>query len=90
MGALRGNGMPEMNYPGDEPSKAVRTLAEVARLLISPLSTRMEARAEAYRIKTVTQAEIEAAEFWERARMSADARMIRQQLNKENILAMAA
>ena len=79
-----------MNYPGDEPSKAVQKLAEVAKLLITPVATRMQARADAYRLKEITRTQIESAELIERAKMSADARQIYHQKNLENIVRMAA
>jgi hypothetical protein len=77
-----------MNFPGDEPSKAIHKLAEVAHVLIAPFATRMQARAEAYRLTTVTQAEIESAELKQRAAMSAQARQIRHQISMENIVRM--
>lgn len=76
--------------PLDAPAKAVTKLLEVAELLIAPVATRRQAKAEAFRIETITRAEIEAAELRERAQMSAEARMLRQQINKERILRLAA
>ena len=86
MNAMSGE-TPQPNYPLDEPSKAIRRIAEVAALIVRPASTFFQAKADAFKTKNVAKAEVEATELKMRAQMNAELEMIRHQENKEAILA---
>lgn len=79
----------ESNSPLDEPSKAVQGLAKVTALILGPISTYAQGKAEASKIKSIATAEIEAGELKMRAAISLEMEMLRHQQNKEAILDQA-
>ncbi|MBI3415839.1 MAG: DUF2806 domain-containing protein [Verrucomicrobia bacterium] len=72
-----------------EVSKAVRSVAEVAKLIIGPVSTVAQTFADGHRLRTIAKAEIDAEQLKERARKRTEFEAIRHQINLETTLARA-
>jgi hypothetical protein len=79
--------LPEL--PGAPHAEAAKQWGVVTELFIKPLSTLAQAKAEAYAIKTVTKARVEATEFELRAQRRAVEQQIKWQRNLDAIAVKA-
>ena len=70
-------------------SQAVKAVAEVAKLVIEPVSTVAQTYADNFRMRASAKTEIEVEKLKARARMNLDAELVRHQINKEQILKKA-
>jgi hypothetical protein len=73
----------------NNPSEAVKAVAEVAKLIIEPISTIAQTYADDFRLRKLAKTEIEIERLKTRARINSEAEIIRHQINKEQILEKA-
>lgn len=74
-----------MNFPGDQPSKAVQRLCDVLERVVSPATTWLQGKADASQIRSVAEAQGDAAALKVRAQIRLEREYVRHQRNLETI-----
>lgn len=77
----------DMTGPFDEPAKALAEVAKLVSVAIRPATTFLQANADAYHLKKLTQAQIEADDLRARAARTAENDGIQRQFNREAAIA---
>src|SRR2546421_10794044 len=82
--------MHDTNHLGDEPSKAVQSVAEALRLVLDGPATFFKGKAQASQIRSIAKAQSDASEMATQARIRDEARLLEHHINLDSIVRKAA